>query len=277
MLAPGDRVVVENPGYLPAIQLLRTVGAKVTRVPVDDEGLIVDCLPKTARLLYVSPSHQYPLGVTMSMQRRQSLLAWAERSNCAIIEDDYDSEFRFGGRPLEPLHNLDPLGRVIYIGTFSKTLLPSMRIGFVLAPPLLRDAFHKAKHVMDWHTNSLVQAALARFIDCGEYARYLRKLRKIYQARHEKTFEILRRDFHGVLMPIPSVAGIHIAALAEGASFPAIDSVVERALEQDVQVHSLSRYPVDRGDKPGLVLGYGAIATEDIEEGLRRLRTCFDT
>lgn len=276
LLAPGDRVAVENPGYLPAIQLLHSLGAKVVRVPVDEEGLVVDALPKSARLVYVTPSHQYPLGVTMSMRRREALLSWANRTGSAIVEDDYDSEFRFDGRPLDPVHALDTAGRVVYIGTFSKTMLPALRLGFVLVPPALREAVHKAKHVTDWHTNTLIQGALARFIDDGEYARHLRKLNRLYLTRRDRILEILERDFADVLEPLPSIAGMHVAALSKAMSFAELDAVLARALEQGVQLHSLSRYPVDRGDRPGLVLGYGAIATEDIAEGLRRLRAAFD-
>lgn len=275
MLAPGDRVAVENPGYLPAIQLLRTLGARVIRVPVDDEGLVIDRLPGSVRLLYVTPSHQYPLGVTMSMRRREALLSWARQSGSAIIEDDYDSEFRFAGRPVEPLHTLDTAGRVIYIGTFSKTMLPSLRLGFVLVPPSLRGAIHRAKHLTDWHTNVLVQAAMARFIDDGEYARHLRKLAGVYKTRREVVLKILRQDFGDLLTPVPSIAGMHITAMARTTSFPELDSVVSRALERGVQLHSMSMYPIDGGEGPGLVLGYGGIATDDIEPGLQELRACF--
>src|SRR5690606_13006283 len=162
LLAAGDRVAVEDPGYHPLARLFRVSGTQVIGVPVDGEGLVVDALPRNTRFVYVTPSHQYPLGVTMSMRRRQALLEWAEDANAAIIEDDYDSEFRFGGRPVEPLYTLDTTGRVIYLGSFSKTMLPTLRLGFIVTPPSLSAAAHKAKHVMDWHTSLLLQAALAR-------------------------------------------------------------------------------------------------------------------
>src|SRR5689334_6457147 len=161
LLEPGDIVAVEDPGYTPAVHLLRSLRARVIGVPVDDEGLVVDHLPQNARAVYVTPSHQFPLGVAMSLPRRQALLAWAERHDAAIIEDDYDSEFRFGGRPLEPLQTLDTSGRVIYLGTFSKTMLPALRLGFLVLPPSLRLAATKAKFVSDWHSSSLAQPALA--------------------------------------------------------------------------------------------------------------------
>ena len=130
LLAPGDAIAVENPGYAPPKQTFKTLGIRMIGVPVDREGLVVDALPRDVRAVYVTPSHQYPLSVTLTLPRRQALLAWAERNNAAIIEDDYDSEFRFEERPLEPLQTLDPKGRVVYVGSFSKTMLPTLRFGF---------------------------------------------------------------------------------------------------------------------------------------------------
>lgn len=167
LLAAGDRVAVEDPGYAPPRRLFEALGARVVGVPVDHEGVIVKAIPRRVRLIYVTPSHQYPLGVSMTLLRRQALLAWADRHNAAIIEDDYDSEFRFGGRPLESLHTLDRSRRVLYVGSFSKTLSPSLRLGFIVVPRALRSAVHRAKFVADWYTSTLEQAALARFIEEG--------------------------------------------------------------------------------------------------------------
>src|SRR5262249_12290009 len=169
ILAPGDRVAVEDPGYEPPRRLFESLGARVQGVPVDRQGLVVDALPRNARLVYVTPSHQYPLGMSMALPRRLALLAWAEQNDAAIIEDDYDSEFRYGGRPIEPLQTLDTSGRVLYVGSYSKTLLPTLRLGFVVTPPSLRDAVHSAKYVTDWHTSLPLQAALASFIDDGGF------------------------------------------------------------------------------------------------------------
>ncbi|HLU07692.1 MAG TPA: PLP-dependent aminotransferase family protein [Woeseiaceae bacterium] len=276
LVNPGDTVAIEDPGYRPAARLFRSVGAQVIGVPVDDEGLIVASLPARARIVYVTPSHQYPLGVTMSMPRRRSLLAWAERTNSAIIEDDYDSEFRFGERPVEPLHSLDKSGRVIYIGSFSKTMMPSFRLGFVLAPTSLCRAIRKAKHVTDWHTHLLVQGALARFIDDGDFARHVRKIGRVYQARHAMILGILKQDFADFLTIIPSVAGLHITASSHTRSVEEIEAVASRALELGVEVHPLSLFSIDALKRPGIVLGYGGIATGHIDEGLRRLRSCFE-
>lgn len=276
LLEPGDVVAVEDPGYLPPTRLFRTLGARVVGVPVDAEGLVVDALPREARLIYVTPSHQYPLGVPMSLPRRRALLNRADEINAAIIEDDYDSEFRFSGRPMEPLHTLDTTGRVIYVGSFSKTMLPSLRLGFAVTPRSLSPAIQRAKFVTDWHTNLLVQAALARFIDEGDFARHVRKVGSVYRERHATLLEILERDFRHCLEGIPSAAGMHVTARSAGASVEEISAVARRAQRQEVAVHRLSQLAIDAQPEAGLVLGYGAIATEDIGEGLRRLRRCFD-
>jgi GntR family transcriptional regulator / MocR family aminotransferase len=275
LLAPGDRVAVEDPGYGLPRWLFESLGARVVGVPVDRHGLVVEALPRGARLVYVTPSHQYPLGVAMGLPRRLALLAWAQRHNAAIVEDDYDTEFRFGGRPIEPLQTLDTAGRVVYIGSFSKTMLPALRLGFVVTPPSLREAVHKAKYVSDWHTSTLSQAVLARFIADGGFARHMRKLGGVYRARHDLILRTLTRDFADHLDVIPSSAGLHVTAVSHRASAERVHAVVRRASELEVEVQELSRFAVDVRGRAGLVLGYGAIPTARIEEGLRRLRTCF--
>lgn len=152
LLVPGQRVAMEDPGYAPVRRLFQSLGLDVTGAPVDEQGLVTDALPADARLVYVTPSHQYPLGMPMSLSRRAALLAWADRHDAAIIEDDYDREFRYGSRPVEPLCTLDRSGRVSYVGSFSKTMLPTLRVGFVVAPPALCGALRAAKYVTDWHT-----------------------------------------------------------------------------------------------------------------------------
>jgi GntR family transcriptional regulator / MocR family aminotransferase len=276
LLSPGDRVAVEDPGYGPPRRLFESLGARVNGVPVDRHGLVVDALPQQTRLVYVTPSHHYPLGVPLALPRRLALLAWAEQHNAAIVEDDYDSEFRFQGRPIEPLQTLDSTGRVIYVGSFSKTMLPALRLGFVVTPPSLRVAVHKAKFVTDWHSPMLVQAVLARFIDDGGFARHIRKTSAVYRARHQILTQVLARDFAGLLEVIPSAAGLHLAAVAPDASAKQINGVVRRASDVGVEVQELAKFGVHAPAQPGLLLGYGAIPTARIEEGLRRLRSCFD-
>jgi GntR family transcriptional regulator/MocR family aminotransferase len=274
LLEPGDRVAVEDPGYHPPRFLFQTLGAEVHGVPVDSEGIVVDQLPAGARLVYVTPSHQYPLGVTLSLPRRIALLDWADHNNAAIVEDDYDSEFRFAGRPVEPLHTIDASGRVVYIGSFSKTLLPTLRLGFVATPPSCTAAVHKAKYLADWHTSMVLQVALAQFIEQGAFARHLRKVRRVYTERHETIVNILNSDFADELEVIPAVAGLHVTALSRSASLDQIDTVTLRAAELGIQVQRLARFAF-KDPRAGLLFGYGAIPTSRIRKGLSILRSCF--
>lgn len=276
LLAPGDRVAVEDPCYRPPWRLLQTLGAEVTGVPVDDQGLVVDAIPSGTRLVYVTPSHQFPLGMSMSLRRRLALLAWAERHQAAILEDDYDSEFRFGGRPIEPLQTLDRAGRVVYVGSFSKTLLATLRLGFVVVPASLRPAVRAAKLLTDWHTPMPLQGALARFIQQGLFARHLRKMRGVYLARHEQVMDSLTQQFAAHLKVIPSAVGLHLAATAPGASSEESDKLLGQASAAGVELLPLSLYAVDTPPQPGIVFAYGAIPTARIGEGLARLRRCFD-
>ena len=275
LIAPGDRVALEDPGYLPPRRLFETLGARIVGVPVDRQGIVVEAIPPRTRLVYVTPSHQYPTGVVLSLARRQALLAWAERHDAAIIEDDYDSEFRYGGRPIEPLETLDETGRVVYIGSFSKTLLPALRLGFLVTPPSIRAAVHKAKFVTDWHTSVLGQAALARFIDDGGFARHLRRMNAVYRERHDRIVRGLRQELVEHLELIPSMAGLHVAAFARTATVDQVQEVIEAAAEAGVAVQPLARCAVQPPGRPGLLLGYGAIDARRVGEGLGRLRDCF--
>ncbi|HUU36196.1 MAG TPA: PLP-dependent aminotransferase family protein, partial [Vicinamibacterales bacterium] len=186
LFTSGACVAVEDPGYSRVRLLFASLGARVTGVPVDDEGLVVDAIPRRARVVYVTPSHQFPLGTTMSLRRRAALLAWADRCGGVIIEDDYDSELRFGGGPLDPLQSLDRSGRVIYVGSFSKVLLPTLRVGFLVAPASLQPALQAAKQLTDWHGELATQAALARFIDEGLLARHIRTATRDYARRNAR-------------------------------------------------------------------------------------------
>jgi GntR family transcriptional regulator/MocR family aminotransferase len=274
LIEPGDVVAVEDPGYTPPILLFRSLGARVKGVPVDEQGIVVDVLPREARLVYLTPSHQYPLGVTMSLPRRLALLDWAAQHNVAIIEDDYDSEFRFEERPLEPLLTLDNSGRVIYVGSFSKTLLPTLRLGFLVTPASLTLAVHKVKYVSDWHTPTVPQAALARFIDEGGFARHIRKVGRVYAERHELIKNILSREFADWLTVVPSIAGLHVSALTD-LSVDQIADSVERGFGKGVAVQQIARFAIDHPPRVGLMFGYGAVKTGDIKEGLNRLRSCL--
>ncbi len=274
LVEPGDCVAVEEPGYQPARKLFRSLGARVVGVPVDDEGLDVDALPSTARLVYTTPSHQFPLGTPMSLERRSALLAWAERHGAVIVEDDYDSEFRFEDRPLAPLQSLDRGGRVVYVGSFSKTLLPILRLGFLVAPVSLQPALRTAKQLTDWHGDLLTQAALASFIDEGLLGRHIRKASREYAARHRLIVATLRSDFSGLLSLVRSAAGLHLATRLTATARVDLDAVVTRARAAGVEVPTLAQYCGER-PQAGLVLGYGTIPVERIPEALRRLLDAF--
>jgi GntR family transcriptional regulator/MocR family aminotransferase len=275
LLAPGDAIAVEDPGYRPPRELFKALGIRVVGIPVDREGLIVEALPQGVRAVYATPSHQFPLSVTMTLPRRRALLAWAERHNAAIIEDDYDSEFRFCGRPLDPLQTIDTTGRVVYVGSFSKTMLPTLRLGFLVTPPSLRSALHKAKFVNDWHSPALAQAALARFIDEGAFASHLRKVNAIYRERHGMLVDIISRDFADDLELIPSTTGLHVTALSRTMSGDQFAAVARRAADRDIAVQIFSSFAGTATAQTGFMLGYGAIPTARIQEGLRLLRACF--
>jgi GntR family transcriptional regulator/MocR family aminotransferase len=276
LIRPGDQVAVEDPGYTPPIRLLRATGVRVRGVPVDREGLVVDQIPPDTKLVYVTPSHQYPLGMPMSLARRTALLAWARRHEAAIVEDDYDSEFRYRGRPIEPLQLLDTSGRVIYVGSFSKTTLPSIRLGFVVAPPSIAEALHGARFLTDWHSSIPMQGAMAEFIANGRFARHVRRMRLVYERRHELIAELMVKRFAEVLGVIPSAAGLHVSALAPDLSVEEIEAVVRRASIAGVECQPLSMYSIEEAPRAGVVLGYGAIGIDRIEAGLTRLRAAFD-
>lgn len=276
LLEPGDAVAVEDPGYPPVTRLLRSLGLRVIGVPVDESGIKVEELPREARAAYVTPSHQFPLGVTMTLQRRQALLEWAGRNNAAIFEDDYDSEFRFAGRPCESLQALDTEGRVIYVGSFSKTLFPALRVGFVVAPASLLPALSKAKFVSDWHSSTIAQAGIARFMREGDFARHIRRMTRVYRERRALVEAIIGRDFSDHLDLVPSSAGLHVAALAKVATADGISRIAKRASDLKVEIQTLSRFAVGANARSGIALGYGGIPTERIEEGLRLLLAGFD-
>ncbi|RKG86248.1 MocR-like pyridoxine biosynthesis transcription factor PdxR [Corallococcus terminator] len=275
LIEPGDCVAVEEPGYPPARQVFHSLGARVVPVPVDAEGLDVRALPDSARLVYVTPSHQFPLGMPLSPARRGALLEWARQRDAVIVEDDYDSEFRFGGRPLETLHGLDRSGRVLYVGSFSKVLLPGLRMGFLIAPPSLQRELRLARRVMDWHGPFAEQAALARFIDGGMFARHIRKLRREYAERHARVEEGLARHCADWLEVVPSLAGLHLCATFRRGGLKLERETVARARAADVGLVTLSRYYAGPRARPGLVLGYGALPTARIPEATRRLGACL--
>jgi GntR family transcriptional regulator/MocR family aminotransferase len=261
LIRPGSVIAMEEPGYDRARWLFEIHGAKIKKVPVDEEGLIVEQLPRQAKLVYVTPSHQFPLGVRMSLSRRLALIDWAAKHGVAVIEDDYDSEFRFAARPLDSLQSLDRRGVVLYVGTFSKVLFPGVRTGFIVAAEPIRSALVAARQLTDWHGPLLTQATLARFIHEGHLARHIRKMRGVYAERRRELLSCLKSELVNWLDVWPSFAGLHIAARLEpGLNAAAIAQSANR-LGVNVQA-----FPTN-----GFALGYGAIETSQIAEGVQRL------
>ena len=273
LVEPGDTVAVEDPGYTAAARLFATHRAVVRGVPVDGEGIVVDALPDAARLVYVTPSHQHPTGVAMSRARRVSLLEWAVRHGAVIVEDDYDSEFRFADRPLEPLQSLDRDGRVVYVGSFSKSLLPGLRVGYAIAPATLTPALREAKRVTVWDGDAVTQGALADFLSEGHHAAHVRRATKVYRARRDALLDGLRRPdgLADWLEVVPSAAGLHLCTLLRD---PTLDdvAVAEQALAAGVFVEPLSVRHLEQPARHGFAFGVGGIPVSGIGPALTALR-----
>jgi GntR family transcriptional regulator/MocR family aminotransferase len=269
LVSPGNTVAIEDPGYPPMRVAFAAAGARIVPVPVDEEGLKVDALPADAKIICVCPSHQFPLGVSMSLRRRQALLEFARVRGAVIVEDDYDGEFRYEGSPLEALRSKGS-DVVFYIGTFSKCMLSALRLGFIVGPPWAMRTLIGAKNSLDWHSPVPTQMAVARFISEGHLKRHVQRLRGIYQKRRALVLDLLARDFAPYLQPIPSYYGMHIAALARGALD--LEALTEQLERQHVRVHTLSRYFFDRPTKHGLIFGYGAVDLAEIRRGMAQLK-----
>ena len=269
LLEPGDCVAVEDPGYTPAARLFGALGARVVGVPVDDQGLMVDLLPPAARIVYVTPSHQYPLGMTMSMPRRRALLRWAERHDAAVIEDDYDTEFRYVDRPLEPLQALDADGRVVYIGSFSKNFSPSVRLGFAVAPQPLAEPIAALRQLIDWHPPIATQTALAGFIDDGLLDKHIRRSRRVYAERHHILTEALSGSLAGHLKARTPNAGLHVAALLrEGLCEK---EVLRAAARHGIVTSGLHDCFHTGLAQSGLLIGFGTVSSTGLQAALRTL------
>jgi GntR family transcriptional regulator/MocR family aminotransferase len=272
LLDPGDKVWLEDPGYKGAHAALAAAGANIVSVPLDQEGLdVAEGIRRApnAALVYITPSHQFPLGVTMSLARRLGLLEWARESGAWIIEDDYDSEFRYAGRPLAALQGLDSDGRVIYMGTFSKVMLPSLRIGYLVLPPDIADAFIAARAVSDRHSPSVDQAALAEFITDGHFERHIRRMRMLYADRQAALLHAAARHLSGMLDLEPRPAGMQLPAFLPPDSDDVALSAVAR--EHHVEAQALSAYYRTEPPRSGFFLGYSGVPERAIHAAVRRL------
>lgn len=278
LLDPNDLVWFENPGAIGASNSLIASGAKLIPVPVDQEGMVVEHGLRRApnfRLAFVTPSHQQPLGVSMSVERRFALLNAAERANAFIIEDDYDGEFRYSGHPPPTLKSTDALGRVIYVGTFSKTLFPALRLGFLLAPPPLVDVFNRVSKALLQGVATSHQAVVADFMQEGHFATHIRRMREIYAERHQVMCDATRERLSGLLDIVPTDTGLHTIGLIP----KSLDEVkiATAALEKDIVVTPIKRYCIAPIDQKGLVLGFSGIPPSEIVEGVKTLAEVLET
>jgi GntR family transcriptional regulator / MocR family aminotransferase len=268
---PGDAVAVEEPGYPPIVALLRSLGLRVIGVPVDEHGIVVDAIPPHARLVYVTPSHQYPLGMVMARHRRIELLGWAARAGAAIVEDDYDSEFRHTARPLEPLQRLDRDGRVVYVGTFSKNLSPALRVGFLLAPRSLLPALRAARQAVDWCPPPATQEALTQFITDGYLDQHLGRTRRRYTKRHRAMREALDRLLPSGYRLLPAAAGLHFAVI--GPADPADPDMAASLREHNLLMASLRHTYAFSPPADGLLIGYAGLADPLVARAVGALRS----
>jgi len=269
LLERGDPVAIENPAYHGTRRILLAAGAQLLPVPVDREGLDPDRLPAKARMCFVTPSHQFPTGAILPLARRVALLAWARRKNAVIVEDDYDGEFRYEGQPLESLQGLDTDGRIIYVGTFSRTVFPALRVGYLIVPKSLAAVFTAAKWLNDQHSPTLEQETLAEFINSGAYERHLRRVRRRNTARRAALLDAIQEHLGDRVEVTGDGAGAHIVLwprrrLSENA-------IIAQAASGGVGVYGISPYFLKKPSRPGFMLGYARMREAEIREGIRRL------
>jgi GntR family transcriptional regulator/MocR family aminotransferase len=281
LLDPGDAAWIEEPGYLGARTALIASGARLVYVPVDEEGIDLTAgalVEPRARLIYVTPSHQFPLGMTMSLRRRLALLEWASRAGAWVMEDDFDSEYRYEGRPIASLQGLDTDSRVVYIGTFSKFLFPSLRLGYIVAPPALVDAFLAARAMVGRHSPSVEQAILTDFIEEGHFGRHIRRMRTLYAERQTVLIEALKKECGDLLEVEPSAAGIQLVAwLPEGLDD---QQVAREASAHGMEARPMSIFYAGKPPRGGLELGYAAFNRQEMRKGAAQLsavlRSCIE-
>ena len=273
-LNPGDRVAMEDPGYIGASLVFEALGARISGVRLDEEGMKSGSELRGARLIYVTPAHQFPLGVSMSLARRLELLDWARKTGALIFEDDYDSEYRYSGRPIPALQGLDRHGLVLFAGSFSKVLFPSLRLGYLVVPPDLVEYFLAAESITNRHAPLLEQAVLCDFITGGHFGRHVRRMREVYAERLSVLLQSAGERLAGLL----EVSGVE-AGLQTVAWLPArIDgeSAAKAALARRVEVNPLGEYTRGRVERDGLQLGFAAVDSQEIRRGVRDLAAALE-
>lgn len=277
LVDPGTEVLMEEPSYLRALRAFESIGAHVKPIPVDDQGLMTSLLPDTtAALTYVTPSHQFPLGSVLSIGRRRELLAWASKNRSWIIEDDYDSEFRYGLKPTQTLHSLDADGSVVYIGTFSKTLSPQLRLGYLVVPPELVDVFRQAKQLTDRHAPSTEQLVIANLIKSGAYERHIRRVRRANENKRTVLIDAIHQLLPTRVQIEGTASGLHIVVWLEEFQIDDEPHLIACARAIGVGIWSitplyLAGNKFRRKQCAGLVIGYAGLTPADIIKGVQRL------
>ncbi|HEY1605781.1 MAG TPA: PLP-dependent aminotransferase family protein [Allosphingosinicella sp.] len=270
LVTPGETVVaIEDPGYPPMRVAFAAAGARIVPVEVDAQGLIVERLPDDVDIVCVCPSHQFPTGVTMSAERRAALIAFARARGAVIVEDDYDGEFRYEGSPLEALRTAEAADLVFYVGTFSKCMLPSFRLGFVAAPLWAMPALVAAKNCLDWHCPIPVQLGVSAFISEGYLTRHVRRMRGVYDQRRRRMTAYIDDRLSDWLEAVPTVYGMHVAAFARRPLD--CEDIAAELSSGNVKLHALDRYYLGPRARQGFVFGYGAVNLDEIEYGLNVL------
>jgi GntR family transcriptional regulator/MocR family aminotransferase len=269
LIEHGDRVAIENPSYQGTREVLRSAGARLLPVPVDRNGLNTAKLPDDARAAFVTPSHQFPTGAILPLARRLALLDWASRKDAVVVEDDYDGEFRYEEQALESLQGLDTEGRVIYIGTFSRTIFSALRIGYLIVPKSLVHAFTSAKWLCDRHTATLEQETLAEFIATGMYERHLRRVRRRNTARRDVLLDAVGKYLGSRVDVTGDGAGAHVVLWPDRRVSES--AVTERAASREVGIYGVAQYFLTPPSRAGLMLGYSRLKEAEIREGIRRL------
>lgn len=275
LLATGDTVALEDPHYRGARQVFLAGGARVVGCRVDTDGIVPDDLPSRARMAVVTPSHQFPTGALLPLGRRMALLEWAASRNAWLVEDDYDGEFRYGGRPLAALKSLDRDDRVIYIGSFSKALFPALRLGYMVMPAALRRPLVAAKWLEDRGCAALEQTALARFIADGGFERHLRRAADALRLRRGAMLKGLQRHAAGAVDVADSHAGMHLTAWLRHASRTQVDALVELARTRGLGLYTLQPYCLKPPPHQGLLLGYAGLPPADVDAAMRLLGRCL--
>lgn len=274
LLDPGDAVVVEEPHYPGATKTFEAMGARLLRLATDAQGLDTAQLPPAsaaARLAYVTPCHQFPSGTILPLERRLALLDWAARTGAWVLEDDYVSEFRYEGKPLEPLQALDKQGRVIHVGTFSKTLFPSLRLGYLVLPHVLTEHFTAAKWMTDRFSMLLPQLALADFISSGQFEKYLRRAGARNAARRRALVDALTQHFGDRIEIAGGKTGVHLMVWFNGMGPGEVDTLITRATQAGVGLYAIAPYFVKPTVRGGLLFGYASLSVSEIRTGIRKL------